>query len=209
MSAPSTVPEALVGAWHRRSVQFGDGPAEEHALVLWLQAESAFADLRIPFPGASGPFATIEAFAGTTDCDPATGEVSWHHEVDRTGTFAGVDHATVVWSDPDTMIETGTMVGDGVAGTYREVWARVAAGPVRSHRRHEHGVGHVQVEVGPLVLLVGRDAADVVTAALTVDGALVALVDRTGAEIVDQDALDGVLAAGRPTAVPPSPAGRP
>lgn len=194
----STLPDVLVGAWHRRSVQLAGGEAAEHALVLWLQAPDAFADVRIPWPGATGPFATLEAFAGSTEFFPATSELAWHHEVDRTGTFAGMDRATVAWPEPDTMVETGSIDVAGAPATYTEVWAKVAAGPVHARRwTGATGTG-VQVEIGPLSLVVDADADGVVTAALSVGDAVVARVDAAGGAVLDPPALDAALGGGVP-----------
>lgn len=189
----STLPDVLVGAWHRRSVQLADGEASEHAFVLWLQAADAFADVRIPRPGATGPFATLEAFAGTTEFFPATSELAWHHAVDRTGTFAGVDRATVAWPDAATMVETGSIDIAGVPAGYTEVWAKVAAGPSHAHRRTDADGRGVHVEVGAFSLVVDADADGVVTAALSVGDAVVARVDAAGGTILDPVTLDPAL----------------
>ena len=114
------VPEEFRGAWRRRSIAIDGGEPSEPALVLWLQAPEAFADLRIPNSGD-----TIEAFAGITTWDPP--RLTWHHTIDWNGGFAGYDCGDVEWRD-GALIERGTFDDDGRTRGYEEVWERVDAG---------------------------------------------------------------------------------
>lgn len=192
MDPHASLPDALLGAWHRRSVQLGDAPPSEPARVLWLQAAPRFADLRLPRAGGAGPFATLEAFAGTTTWFPGAAELAWDHDVDLAGTFAGVDRAQVAFDGPDTMVETGTLVVDGTPTPYREVWVRVAGGAaVAEHWADAAGTG-VRVEIGVLSLTVAADPGGVVRAVLVGDGATVATVGPEGVE-VDHAAFDALV----------------
>ncbi|MFK7731556.1 MAG: hypothetical protein AB8B48_08025 [Pseudomonadales bacterium] len=42
-----TVPDRMLGCWHRRYIKFGDGPQETDTEVIWLQTLSGMADMRI------------------------------------------------------------------------------------------------------------------------------------------------------------------
>ena len=111
----------FVGAWQRRSIAIDDGPHEEPARVLWLQAGDAFADLRIPFD----PDGTTDAFAGITTYEPPA--LTWHHTLDWNGGFAGYD-CGVVECNCDDMIERGEFMRDGATLAYEERWCRVDRG---------------------------------------------------------------------------------
>jgi hypothetical protein len=194
MDHPRRFPDALVGAWHRRSVQFGDAPPGEPARVLWLQGAPLFADVRVPRAAATGPFATLEAFAGTTTWHAASHELSWEHDVDLTATFAGVDRAEVHFDGPDTMVETGTLLLDGAPTRYREVWARVASG-IASTERWADGAGTgVRVEIDRLSLTVAAEPGGVVRAVLVVDGCSVVSIGPEGVDL-DDDAFDSLVSA--------------
>jgi hypothetical protein len=187
------LPDALLGVWHRRSVQIGDSAQAEPARVLWLQGAPVFADLRVPRAGSVGPFASLEAFAGTTTWHAASHELSWAHDVDLTGTFAGVDRAHVRFDGPDTMIETGTLAVDGVPTTYRELWVRVAVGPPAADRWSDGAGTGVRVDIDRMSLTVAAEPGGVVCAVLVVDGCSVVSIGPEGVD-VDEDAFDALVA---------------
>jgi hypothetical protein len=141
-----TVPECFRGAWARRSIALGDGPATEPASVIWVQGESAYADLRLPFD----PTEPTECFAGHTTWTPPL--LRWGHDIDLAGGPAAVtDVGRVEWSGRD-LIERGDFVLDGEVVPYVEVWHRLPGsdGPIVE----EVGDGLIHVVVGEHELLV-------------------------------------------------------
>jgi len=119
------LPEQFFGAWRRRSIAFDGGEPTEPARVLWLQAGDSFADLRVPIASD----AQVEAFAGTTACDPP--RLTWTHTVDWHGAFAGFDCGEIAWRD-GLMIERGECELDGRPSVYEEVWERIDDGQDRT-----------------------------------------------------------------------------
>lgn len=110
------IPPEFTGAWRRHSLTLGDGEPHEPQRVVWIQADAAFADLRLPV--AAG--ADTNCFAGTTTWDAP--RLHWHHDVglDPPGS---ADEGDVEW-DGDALVERGVFVIEGEPTPYVEVWRR-------------------------------------------------------------------------------------
>ncbi len=150
------VPERFVGVWRRVSIALDGGPAHEPEDVVWLQAPSSFADLRVPRVDGASP---VEAFAGTTHWDGSA--LRWDHELDWHGAFAGTDHGLIDW-DGEVMVERGTMVdpaGDGASPpvAYVERWQREPSpGPVVALDGRTSGRVALHVRIGAWALTLAR-----------------------------------------------------
>jgi hypothetical protein len=109
-SSPVTIAaDDLIGAWTRLSITWPDGGHDDQTFVLWLQAATAFADIRIGVDGAA------EGFAGTISL---VGDVcSWHREIDLAPT-GSADVGHLAWTGPDRMLERGSL------SPYVEDWLR-------------------------------------------------------------------------------------
>jgi hypothetical protein len=113
------------GAWMRRSVVIDDGPAFETQLVVWLQAGTCYADVRVPWH----PDADERCFAGRSGWD---GEgYRWTHHLDlEPGSPAADDLGLLVW-EHDALIERGWFPTPDGSVRYEEEWVRLegSAGP--------------------------------------------------------------------------------
>jgi len=115
-----TAPDLLHGAWTRRSVSIDGGPAFETQSVVWLQAGTRYADLRVPFhPDAAG-----RCFTGRSGWDGD--RFRWTHQLDLEGPgpAAADDVGDLTWED-GAVVERGmfpTRLGDV---PYEEVWVRL------------------------------------------------------------------------------------
>jgi hypothetical protein len=120
-----------IGLWQRASIQIGETAPFEDTTVYWLQAETYFADIRIPFnqPPLSQPllsldrdsllpFTQISAFAGTIDY--TTTWIRWHRQIDFSPS-SDIDQGEVHFVGPN-LIERGESTIDGKVETYTEVW---------------------------------------------------------------------------------------
>jgi hypothetical protein len=120
-----------IGLWRRASVQIGESLPYEDTVVYWLQAETYFADIRIPFsqPSLSQPlsslsrdnlldFAQFSAFAGKIDCTETW--IRWHRQIDFR-LSSDIDQGDVHF-DGENLIERGESTVDGKVEAYTEVW---------------------------------------------------------------------------------------
>ncbi len=153
------VPERFVGVWLRQSISLDGSPPGEHEQVVWLQTSSTFADLRIP---KQDDGSAVEAFSGSTHWD---GEMlSWLHELDWHGTFAGNDQGLIDWDDA-VMVERGTMAarneaGDPICIDYVERWAAVPSGePNVALDGRSSGAIAIHVRMGAWALTQARRGA--------------------------------------------------
>lgn len=164
MTADAGVPAALVGIWRRESVTLAGaeglpvGPFETSD-VLWFQARSRYADLRIPRRVAAvrtNPFVTAEAFGGRQRWRPP--RLCFLHELDRCGTLAD-DEGELAW-EGEVLLEHGTFEFDGRRCTYLERWLRVTAPDpateVRELRAADGTLTGLAVRVAGEELLLGR-----------------------------------------------------
>jgi hypothetical protein len=107
------------GAWMRTSVIIDDGPAFETQLVVWLQAGTCYADVRVPLH----PDADERCFAGRSGWD---GEgYRWTHHLDfEPGSPAADDLGLLVW-EGDALIERGLFPTLDGSVRYEETWVRM------------------------------------------------------------------------------------
>lgn len=136
------IPPEFHGVWQRASISLDGGPAVEPQHVIWVQAEAAFADLRVPHVTREDDRERDQlvdepsAFAGTTVWEPPC--LVWHHELDR-GPLASPhpadedthggggdsgDRGEVTWQGGD-LVETGVLERGDRALPYVEVWRRL------------------------------------------------------------------------------------
>ena len=171
--ATPPVPERFRGAWKRVSLALDGAAPTEHADVVWLQTERAYADLRIPRYGY-GDIVAPMSFAGTTTwADPY---LRWSHDLDLdagSGAGAGSDAGSgpgpggsaldadvgrVRWHGDD-LVETGELTEGGRTVSYTEVWRRVA-GSASGLESHWSADGTcVAVRTGDHALTIADDRA--------------------------------------------------
>ncbi|NHZ60908.1 hypothetical protein [Massilia genomosp. 1] len=106
------VPAPYHGLWRREGIWRTDGSSDTSTLVLWFQSARWHIDSR--------------GFAGNTVVDGARCE--WRPEIASPALGPGVDAGIMRFTDADTVEETG------IDGSYRELWRRIDAGPVRALR---------------------------------------------------------------------------
>lgn len=137
-------PNPFLGVWQRRSIQFDQGPIETEQSVLWIQAETYFADVRsAPFAGRLTPEryramdwrsrfdADLLGFAGTFAWTKEPPTCTWHHRFALTPR-RHPDTSRYDWLDADNFLEQGTCEDDnGQAHPFVEHWQRIHSGPVR------------------------------------------------------------------------------
>ena len=127
-SARQPVPTWLRGLWRRRSIEYPDGRRDDTTVVYWLQAESAFADIRIPghrpdlrarggLTGLSeeerAALALQAGFAGWTEL---TGDrCRWHRTIDYQPPSGVPDEGRLRLHD-------SVLIEEGVHDPYVEVW---------------------------------------------------------------------------------------
>jgi len=131
----------FTGLWKRQSIQIGDSEPYEDATVLWLQAQTYFADIRIPLNQPSLPsgqsllnltlpqlleFAKFKAFAGTIDATESW--IRWNRKIDFKPDPSRVDQGKVHF-EGQNLIEVGEFFVNGDAQSYLEVWVPQIAGP--------------------------------------------------------------------------------
>src|ERR1700737_1338635 len=128
------LPSRFVGVWRRRSVSVGGCPAHEASLVVWVQGQPAFADVRFRLqPDDHGGWGEDPAFGGWTSWEAPY--LTWHHCIDRS-MAVGADRGRIEL-DGDVLVERGTarLSEDGPIIEYEEVWERIEGGPVSVVRR--------------------------------------------------------------------------
>ncbi len=128
------MPPNFTGLWKRKSIQIGDSEPYEDATVLWLQAKTYFADIRIPFNQPSLPpgqsllslnrsellkFSEFKAFAGTIDA--AESWIRWNRQIDFQPSPKRIDQGKVYFEDGN-LIEVGEFLLSGSVQPYLEVW---------------------------------------------------------------------------------------
>ena len=155
--APAPVPPRFRGAWRRVSLAVDGAPPAEHADVVWLQTDRAYADLRVPHFGYGDIVAPL-SFAGTTTY--AEPFLRWSHDLDLDAERGpgDADVGKVRW-DGDDLVESGEIVDGERTVTYVEVWRRLAddGGGVEAHWSADGTC--VVVRVGDHALTVADDRA--------------------------------------------------
>jgi len=115
-----TAPDLVHGAWGRQSVSIDNGPRFETQLVVWLQAGTRYADLRIPFH----PAAEEGCFTGWSGWD---GErYRWTRHLDLMGSeLPSPDDVGDLTSENGVLVERGTFSTPSGPLPYEEVWVRL------------------------------------------------------------------------------------
>jgi hypothetical protein len=132
------VPTNYLGVWQRELLETST-TKDNSSLVLWVQTQHYHIDLRIPASRVNLRavqslqdysddelllLAAQQGFAGVTQVAPATSQSSdvcqWLREIDFQPTTDARDIGKMVFTDADTMIETG------MDEAYLEVWRRLA-----------------------------------------------------------------------------------
>ncbi|PZU99041.1 MAG: hypothetical protein DCF32_19125 [Leptolyngbya sp.] len=140
-------PNPFLGVWQRRSIQFDQGPIETSQSVLWIQAETYFADVRsAPFAGRLTPEryraidwrsrfdADLLGFAGTFSWSEAPPICTWHYRLALTPR-QWPDTSNYHWLGSDDFLEQGTCEDDEAGlHTFVEHWYRLHPGPVQVWR---------------------------------------------------------------------------
>ncbi|MGB3138528.1 MAG: hypothetical protein WBB18_17095 [Nodosilinea sp.] len=160
-------PNPFLGVWQRRSIQFDQGPVETSQSVLWIQAETHFADVRqVPFEGrlTAERYRTMNwrsrfdtdllGFAGTFTwlADPPT--CTWSQHLTLTPR-QWADTSAYQWLGPEDFLEQGTCEDDaGNLHPFVEHWQRVHPGPVEVWHLGE-GQGQA-LRAGPWAVLVSQ-----------------------------------------------------
>lgn len=121
------VPERLVGIWTRQSVELSGRPALprgafERARVVWFQAPTRYADLRLPFADPL-PLCAEEAFGGAVRW--AEPQLYFDHAIDRAGGIR--DDVGEIRFDAGILFESGTFEFEGYTCSYVERWQRASA----------------------------------------------------------------------------------
>ncbi len=106
-----TLPARFIGAWFRSEL-IVDGEVVENGPTMWLEAGTAFVDVRGP-----GGFASDITFAGTTAWSEP--HLTWTHEIasEEMG-----DDVGLITPDGDDLIESGEFTTDRVI-TFAERWS--------------------------------------------------------------------------------------
>ena len=126
-----TLPERFVGAWERTGVVVDGAPVPDAGRVVWVEAGTAYVDVRGP-----GAFASDTTFAGVTTWDEP--HLTWAHTIDAE-LDGGVDVGLISY-DGEDMIEEGEYE-DGRVIRYAERWTRLPA-QLRSGARRGDGRRH-------------------------------------------------------------------
>ena len=131
------VPADYIGVWQRDLLETAT-MKDNTSLVLWMQTQQYHIDIRIPATCANIHkvssledyndeelllLASQQGFAGITQVTPSTAKSSdicqWHREIDFQPQTDARDIGKMVFTDANTVIETG------IDDAYLEVWRRL------------------------------------------------------------------------------------
>ncbi|MEO0456172.1 MAG: hypothetical protein AAF152_06250 [Cyanobacteria bacterium P01_A01_bin.114] len=139
----------FLGVWQRSYIRFDNGPCETRQTVLWIQAETLFADVRSSLGktpltpetyrqlGWQDAFSSYAGFSGTFSWHPIDDPGSepegeqkahcqWHHDISIFPP-GGADEGECHWLTPDSFIELGICLDhQGQTHTYEERWQRLS-----------------------------------------------------------------------------------
>jgi Protein HRI1 len=138
MTSHEAVPTNYMGVWKRELLETASSK-DDTSLVLWMQTQQYHIDIRIPancppLPPVSNvedytneellELATQQGFAGITQVIASTVTSSdicqWHREIDFQPQTAARDIGKMVFTDENTVIETG------LDSPYLELWRRLS-----------------------------------------------------------------------------------
>jgi hypothetical protein len=163
------IPRRFQGAWRRVSIAVDGGPPGEACDVVWVQAASAFADIRVARPGY-GDLHPPASFAGTTAWRHP--HLSWRHDLDLDAGRSGAgrspedtgdtgdvgDVGRVSW-DGDDLVEAGTFDDGGRPVPYVEVWRRMPRSDGPTHEWASPDGTHRFVRAGDHAITVADERA--------------------------------------------------
>jgi hypothetical protein len=111
------IPDEYIGVWHRESVQVEGQEPFEDSQVVWLQARSRYADVRVALPDYQ---VEPESFGGSiTWSEP---QLTFAHQIDLTNRFPN-DMGRLHF-EGDVLVEEGSVEIGGRTIAYRERWQR-------------------------------------------------------------------------------------
>ena len=151
-------PDVVHGAWARRSASIEGGLHFETQTVIWLQAGSYYADLRVPFhPGGDERCFTGRSF---WDAD----QYRWTHDLDlEPPAGVGDDVGELAWAD-DALVERGLFpTADGPVA-YEEIWTRLPGDQGPAWARSDQGACLVRVGNHSITVVDARDRGGSFTA---------------------------------------------
>lgn len=149
----------LQGHWRRDWIK-APGFEDTTTRVNWLQADTLFADLRIPLerpditgltclaemaPAGVRLLMTAEGFAGQITV--AENRCTWHRNINLHGVPAQSDIGLMSFD------KAGGLIEDGVLAKYRELWKSVPQAPLRAARISCDGMTGVLIENEDVFLL--------------------------------------------------------
>ena len=116
----SVAQDVVHGAWVRRSASVSGSAHFETQHVIWLQAATCYADIRVPF------HAGVESrcFSGQSGWDADGYRWTRHLDMEPVG---GDDVGKLTWED-DALIERGLFPTPQGEVPYVEVWVRLPGG---------------------------------------------------------------------------------
>jgi hypothetical protein len=144
--ATQTVPDIMLGCWRRAWIEFGDGRRDATGVVLWLQTESAMADVRVSadrgdftgcaslqecsidqlraIAGSDGSSGWTECTAVVEDADGTrTATAEWHtrgHGINFQPVSAYPEPGLMTWNSDATVMHERAP-----SGAYVEEWRLV------------------------------------------------------------------------------------
>ena len=111
-----TEPDLVHGAWTRQSASISSGPYFETQFVVWLQAGTCYADLRLPLH----PTAGTRCFTGRSGWEGD--RYRWTHHLDlEVDSPAADDIGDLGWED-GALVERGMWPTDDGPVAYEERW---------------------------------------------------------------------------------------
>jgi len=116
----TTAPDVVHGAWVRRSASVSGSEHFETQHVIWLQAATCYADIRVPFRDG----VESRCFSGQSGWD-ADG-YRWSRQLDL-APVGGDDVGTLTWED-GTLVERGMFPTPDGEVPYEEIWVRLPGG---------------------------------------------------------------------------------
>ena len=115
----TTVPNKLVGAWVRESIQMEGETPKENSDVIWLQSQGYYGDIRISLANLN---IEPESFSGGVNWEVP--HLTFQHDLDFHN--EGLDIGRVDW-DGDVLLEHATFEMVGKRYECKERWLRQTA----------------------------------------------------------------------------------
>jgi hypothetical protein len=162
------------GAWTRQSVSIDGSEHFELQHVYWLQTDSVYADLRVPFHPAGGTacFAGRSGWDGdryrwshpldlsnpdpasASDPDPTPGPDPGPGRARGCASRSGPDDIGHLIMDGDRLVERGRLPGGTT--TYEEIWVRLPGDDGEVEAIESPAACHVQVGDHAITIVDGR-----------------------------------------------------